>query len=318
MHPLYNAVCGIFAVIATTASTVAATPNLAKKTTPQKTAEKAFEEHTVKKGETLWGIAQKHSTSVGEIMDCNRLPNETVREGMTLKIPLRIKNIPINANPTRDVESIKEVANPSKPPPQSSIPNGAVTHTVAENETFYSIGKKYGLTMDSLVAANPTIKPEQLREGMKVVLPKNTPLKSKDTATKIDDGKVKSPATSAAALTIAHKTPEGTVSDKSKSSTKAPAIQSPPPATETKKDIPAPKPVVVSSNPIITKDTESKPKTVVDDGVIRSYIVSAGEDENTISEAFGITKKQLLEYNRLSNSTNLKTGDEIMIPRAVK
>jgi hypothetical protein len=55
--------------------------------------------------------------------------------------------------------------------------------------------------------------------------------------------------------------------------------------------------------------------TVGTDGVIRSYIVSAGEDENTICDAFGISKQTLFSYNRLSATTKLKPGDEIAIPR---
>lgn len=310
MHPPYLAVCGFFAVLTTTASLMAATPNVAKKPADAKAAGPAFDEHKVKKGETLWGIAQKHSTSVGEIMDYNRLPNETVRDGMTLKIPLRKKNIPIKLNPTRDADSIKEVAPPSKPSPVTSAPAGTLLHTVAENETFYSIGKKYGLPMGSLVAANPTVKPEQLREGMKIIVPKSTVPKSKESTIKTADSKVKSPEANSAASTPADKTGSGIVTEKAKTT--------PPASSPTKKETPASKPVVVASKPAVMHTDEVKPKPPIEDGVIRSYIVSAGEDENTISEAFGISKKQLLEYNRLSSSTNLKPGDEIMIPHPAK
>lgn len=313
MHPLYSVVCGLFAVFAASTSLRAATPAPAKKASPSKTAEPAFVEHKVKKGETLWGIAQKHSTSVGEIMDCNRLPNETVRDGMTLKIPGRKKNIPIKLNPTREPETIREVAPRSKPSAPTSNPAGSNLHTVAENETFYSISKKYGLPMESLVAANPAVKPELLREGMKIVVPKPSSPKNKDSSAAALDNKTKSSASGTAALTTARKSLESHASDKPKT-----AAATPIPSTDAKKESPVTKPVVVSSKPVVTKPEMAKPETAVEDGVILSYIVSAGEDENTISEAFGITKKQLLEYNRLSNSTNLKPGDEIMIPRAVR
>jgi hypothetical protein len=46
--------------------------------------------------------------------------------------------------------------------------------------------------------------------------------------------------------------------------------------------------------------------------------VSAGENENTICEAFGISKQALFDYNRLSSTTKLKPGDEIAIPRVAK
>jgi hypothetical protein len=46
--------------------------------------------------------------------------------------------------------------------------------------------------------------------------------------------------------------------------------------------------------------------------------VSAGEDENTICEAFGISKQALFSYNHLSATTKLKPGDEIAIPRVAR
>jgi hypothetical protein len=60
------------------------------------------------------------------------------------------------------------------------------------------------------------------------------------------------------------------------------------------------------------------PNTVAGDGTIRSYIVSAGENENTICEAFGISKQALFDYNHLTATTKLKPGDEIAIPRVAK
>src|SRR5688500_7945824 len=47
-------------------------------------------EHKVTRGETLWSISQKHHTSVGAVMDYNRLSDHTVREGMVLRIPPKV------------------------------------------------------------------------------------------------------------------------------------------------------------------------------------------------------------------------------------
>ena len=46
--------------------------------------------------------------------------------------------------------------------------------------------------------------------------------------------------------------------------------------------------------------------------------MSAGENENTICEAFGISKQTLFDYNRLAATTKLKPGDEIAIPRVAR
>lgn len=312
MHLISKTVCGFLTMIVAATSAMAASPKPVNKTANTKTAEIAFDEHKVKKGETLWGIAQKHSTSVGEIMDCNRLPNETVREGITLKIPRRNKEVPIKLRQAQEPESIKDVATPFKSPAQKSVPSGMIAYTVAEDDTFYSIGKKYGVTMQSVVTANSTIKPEQLREGMKIVVPQVSPAKVKTLTIQAEETKTKKPLGDAL-ITPAKKNPE-IATDKTKAVPALVAITS----SESKKVDANAKQAVTSSKPVMIKTADLTPKIVNDDGVIRSYIVSAGEDENTISEAFGITRKQLLEYNRLNSSTNLKPGDEIMIPRVVK
>ncbi|MEZ0277310.1 MAG: LysM peptidoglycan-binding domain-containing protein, partial [Roseimicrobium sp.] len=58
-----------------------------------------------------------------------------------------------------------------------------------------------------------------------------------------------------------------------------------------------------------------KPQTKDKGGSVPAYIVSAGEDIGTICDAFGISRQQLLEYNRLPANARLKTGDQIMIPK---
>ena len=42
--------------------------------------------HRVVRGESLWGIAMKHNTSVGEIMEINRMDEAQVKEGQLLKL----------------------------------------------------------------------------------------------------------------------------------------------------------------------------------------------------------------------------------------
>jgi len=44
------------------------------------------------------------------------------------------------------------------------------THTVESGETFYSISRKYKISTDALIAANPETKPSALRPGQKIKL----------------------------------------------------------------------------------------------------------------------------------------------------
>ncbi len=43
--------------------------------------------YTVKKGDTLYGIAQKYGTTVQKIVDLNRLSNNSISIGQVLRIP---------------------------------------------------------------------------------------------------------------------------------------------------------------------------------------------------------------------------------------
>lgn len=335
-------------------------------------------EHKVMRGETMWGISQKHRTSVGAIMDYNHLPDHTVREGMILRIPQQVvepedrrrQHVHVvksgedfwsiaedyevspallakanpNVNPNRvheDMELIIPVAEegdistrvePAKPAPQTG---SMIQHTVGDDETFYSIGRRYGVPMEAVVAANPTVRPERLRAGMKVWVPgKNMPApKTKPTEItarprtrthKVSEDEsiasiAKKYGVTQAALLRENKLSEDEViyvDDELKIPNGGTVATSPPPPQQGKTVPPKARPV--------TLDTPAKPSgnpasnTVGDDGTIRSYIVSAGEDENSICEAFGISKQQLYDHNRLAPTTRLKPGDEIAIPRVAK
>lgn len=47
----------------------------------------ATRSHTVKSGDTLWGISRKYNTSVKGIKDANGLKSDLIRVGQTLRIP---------------------------------------------------------------------------------------------------------------------------------------------------------------------------------------------------------------------------------------
>lgn len=64
-----------------------------KKTTPKKKAVKVKPKrkppiiHTVKKGDTLYGLARRYKSSVETIMSANNLKSTTIRIGQKVKIP---------------------------------------------------------------------------------------------------------------------------------------------------------------------------------------------------------------------------------------
>lgn len=50
-------------------------------------------------------------------------------------------------------------------------PNGAYVQVTNENPTLYRIAKNYGTTVEALLAANPGIKPDELKIGQNIRLP---------------------------------------------------------------------------------------------------------------------------------------------------
>ncbi|TLD68933.1 LysM peptidoglycan-binding domain-containing protein [Phragmitibacter flavus] len=387
-------------------------------------------QHKVAKGETMWSIAQKHQTSVGEIMEHNRLQSHVVREGMNLKIPSREAVKPItsttsnntsntprpttresihvvksgetfwtiaekykinpqalaqanpNINPNRlhpDMEvtvppaqiassaqktTPQTTAKPTRTNPTPPVVAASGEHILEQGETFYSISKKRGIKLADLVAANPTLKPERLKPGTKINLPGGTANSTKPQPT-LTSSQTPKPATTAPKTTTAsskrHTVGEGdsiasiaekhsistdlllkqnrltesdsiyigdvltipttasgtTPTQQKTASTTTPttnttASNTSKPTTATE----APSPATVETSPV--KPKANAPLHVAEDGSIRSYIVSHGETDETICEAFGITKKELFEHNKLSQGTQLRPGDEIMIPATTK
>lgn len=283
----------------------AATPT--SKGKPQ-TPVPAYVEHKVTRGETLWRVAQKHKTSVGAIMDYNRMPNETVREGMTLRIPTAqakdtsaprqqihvvksretfwsiaddykispkaLAQANPNVNPNKiheDMELVIPVderpeisasgsgaASTSAPAPTSASADapgqpGMVAHKVDDNETYYSIAKRYGITMEAMVAANPQVKPERLRPGMTVQVPmKTTPPR--------------------------------------------PAPSSTPPSSGTSAGSGSPS-LAASASP-------------------RTYKIREGDTMGAIAQKYGVTETALLKENKLSASDPFYVDDVLKIPAA--
>ena len=115
--------------------------------------------HTVKKGETLYGIARKYGISVSELKKLNPGIKENISIGDKLNVPTQIAQHTIK--PKNEVK--QEVKTKSK----------TIEYTVEKGETFYGIAKKYNTSVDAIQKANPGV--TSLKEGdkLKIVLPKD-------------------------------------------------------------------------------------------------------------------------------------------------
>ena len=97
-----------------------------------------MEIYTVKKGDTVWQIARRYSTSADSIVSANQLQNP-------------------------DVLSVGQAL---------IIPNHETRYTVRRGDTLYSVARRYGVTLQRLLAANPQItNPDRIYPGQTVVIP---------------------------------------------------------------------------------------------------------------------------------------------------
>ena len=91
-----------------------------------------FISYTVKKGDTLYGIANKYGLNVSTVVQDNGLKNYNLSLGQILKI--RQNNVVIEECFGNNNSSIK--------------------YTVVKGDTLYSIAKKYNISVNDLISKN--------------------------------------------------------------------------------------------------------------------------------------------------------------------
>lgn len=108
-------------------------------TKPQGTSTQKFAAHTVVKGDTLYSLAKRYNTTVENIVALN----PSIEDGKTISIG-QIYIMTSDKKPqTAKTSELSE--------------KGFILHTVVKGDTLYSLSKKYGTTVDAVVAVNPEI-----------------------------------------------------------------------------------------------------------------------------------------------------------------
>ena len=112
-------------------------------------AEAANGTYTVKPGDSIERIARKNGVSATALGKLNGLkPNSIIHPGQKLIVP-----------GTAAVADSDYSAAPA---------TSSRTHTVAAGDTFYKISRKYGVSVNTLISANPSVNHNALRIGQKI------------------------------------------------------------------------------------------------------------------------------------------------------
>lgn len=108
--------------------------------------------HKVKKGETLYGIAKKYDVSVDRIIALNPSARDGIKVGDILSISSEDNSQSMPVMETKDARS----------------------HTIAHGETLYRIAKNNGITVEQLLAANPSLDSNNYETGTVITIPAGT------------------------------------------------------------------------------------------------------------------------------------------------
>ncbi len=110
--------------------------------------------HVVRTGDSVGAIANEYQISVDALMAANDLRNSTIHPGDVLRVPY--------------VEAVGGPVEESAP----RIPPGFSWHTLGPGESLTGVATAYGLSVDALVGANPTISSlDHLPAGVDLLIP---------------------------------------------------------------------------------------------------------------------------------------------------
>jgi LysM repeat protein len=135
------------------------------------------ETYSVKKGETYYSIAKNRGITEEELKKLNPDKGTVLGIGEIIYVPFveSEDNIVTNiSTPKSKKEERKERAeekksgNTAAAKQQTVIKN--ITHTVEQGESLYAIARKYGVTVEAIKAANPSLT-DALTIGQQIIIP---------------------------------------------------------------------------------------------------------------------------------------------------
>jgi LysM repeat protein len=120
--------------------------------------------HIVKKGETLYSISKQYSIPTETLAEINLLTDYNVKENQSLFVSTDERAI-------RQYKKEMSIGIINNTPVTTTKQIKTINHEVLPKETLTSISKKYGITIDELVANNPFLKAEGLKIGQVLTIP---------------------------------------------------------------------------------------------------------------------------------------------------
>ena len=129
--------------------------------------------YTVQPGDSLYKITKKFGVSVDAIVQANNLATPSlIKPGQALIIPVS-GAAPAPSVPTPFPAPVPSPPAAPSPAPQPAPPAGATTYTIQPGDTLYGISRKFGVTVDAIIAANNLANPSLIQPGQVLIIPKS-------------------------------------------------------------------------------------------------------------------------------------------------
>lgn len=130
--------------------------------------------HSVKKGQTAYGISKMYDVTVSEVFENNPEAKSGLQIGQDLYIPVKgeeqvtnndVKDVIQNTDDKEITTEVKDVIKPEKLLEDTT----KIVHKVQTGETMYAIAKKYGVSLNDLMEANG--KNTSIQPGDELIIP---------------------------------------------------------------------------------------------------------------------------------------------------
>ena len=147
--------------------------------------------HEVLAKETLYGIAKQYNITIEELYKINpNLEVEGLKKGQIIKIPhtvledlvitkeaekaivVQIPNVAKNNIPKEEIVVAPKVEE------KKIVPAEGNEYVVLSKESYYSIARKYGISVFDLQKANLSLETKSLKVGQKIIVPAKSETKS--------------------------------------------------------------------------------------------------------------------------------------------
>jgi peptidoglycan endopeptidase LytE len=132
--------------------------------------------YTVKKGDTLSGIAKKFGISVKEIRHANEVNARKMRPGAKIVIPVHEASKKRAKKTARHEAAAGKViaAEEKKAEEKTEEPSGALYHTVKKGETLRLIARRYSVSVAELKELNH-LRSSRIKKGKKLIVARTEP-----------------------------------------------------------------------------------------------------------------------------------------------